>query len=116
MSVERDAGPPGPRSDAGPDTGPGSLAWRLASLEALLGRACIAHTGVRAAGLENEIAVIDAPVTEVAALATLAREIRQLGFRFTTLDLAHTPNPSAPGPGEPVPGFADRGSGRDSGP
>lgn len=79
----------------GPESGPGSLSWRLASLEALLDRACVAHTGVRAAGREHEIAVIDAPVTEVAALATLAREIRLLGFRFTTIDLAHAPGSPA---------------------
>ena len=91
MSGERETGATAPRVKGGSDAGPGSLSWRLTSLEALLDRSSVAHTGVRAAGLESEIAVIDAPVTEVAALATLAREIRLLGFRYTTIDLAHAP-------------------------
>jgi hypothetical protein len=82
----------------GAEVGPGSLGWRLASLEALLDRACVAYSGVRAAGRESEIAVIEAPVTEVTALATLAREIRLLGFRYTTVDLAHVPDPAATAP------------------
>lgn len=71
-----------------PETVPGSVGWRLAALETLLDRAGVAWSRVRAAGQEDEIAVVDAPATEVAALAGLAREIRLLGFRFTTLDLA----------------------------
>jgi hypothetical protein len=48
----------------------------------------VAWSGVRAAGPEREIAVVEAPPTELGALAGLAREIRALGFRFVTLDLA----------------------------
>lgn len=71
-----------------PDTLPGSLQWRLTALKTLLDRACVAWTGVRAAGRDEEIAVVEAPSTELAALAGLAREIRVLGFRYITLDLA----------------------------
>ncbi len=95
MSGDRETGATAPRVQGGSDAGPGSLSWRLTSLEALLDRSSVAHTGVRAAGLESEIAVIDAPITEVAALATLAREIRLLGFRYTTIDLAHAPDSAA---------------------
>jgi hypothetical protein len=91
-------------AEGGADAGPGSRAWRLASLEALLDRARVAHRGVRAAGPGGEIAVVDAPVTEVAALATLAREIRSLGFRYTTIDLAHAPAPASPAVTTPPPG------------
>ena len=84
----------GPAPVPGKDVGPGSLHWRLASLASLLDRAGVAHSGVRAVGPDAEIAVVDAPVTEVAALATLSREIRLLGFRFTTVDLGRVPGPS----------------------
>ena len=84
-----------------PETLPGSLRWRLAAVRTLLDRACVAYTAVRAAGTEHEIAVVEAPSTEVTALASLAREIRVLGFRFVTLDLApagRVPPPAACGP------------------
>jgi hypothetical protein len=121
MSVEHEAGGAAPPVPGLPASGPGSPSWRLASLEALLDRACVAHTGVRAAGLEGEIAVIDAPVTEVAALATLAPEIRRLGFRYTTIDLAHTPGSPAsvaddPAPPDPVTVRPRRASNDEPGP
>jgi len=103
VSTKRDAEAVPARADGGADAGPGSLAWRLSSLEALLDRACVAYRGVRAAGPGGEIAVIDAPVTEVAALGTLAREIRLLGFRYTTIDLAHAPDGARPDASSPQP-------------
>jgi hypothetical protein len=50
--------------------------------------------GVRAAGHAQDIAVIAAAPAEAAQLAALGTEIRALGFRYVTIDLAHDRDPT----------------------
>ncbi|MGH7501870.1 MAG: hypothetical protein ACREL7_08950 [Longimicrobiales bacterium] len=64
------------------------IASPLDALEALLARNRIPHVRSSAQGPAAEIAVIEAPLSLAARLAELAPQIRALGFRYVTIDLA----------------------------
>lgn len=61
---------------------------RLAQLTALLEAEGVLAAGVRAAGHEREIAVVEALPSVASRLAVLAPAIRALGFQYVTVDLA----------------------------
>ncbi|MBX6362986.1 MAG: hypothetical protein IRZ00_03880 [Gemmatimonadetes bacterium] len=61
---------------------------RAVAAENLLGREGLPGVRVSVAGHQREIAVVEAEPAALVRLAELAPEIKALGFRFVTIDLA----------------------------
>lgn len=97
-----------------PDTGHrrqrDALGKRLAALVELLDQRGVAFDRVSAAGVDREIAVIAAEPAEFETLSGVARQVRELGFRFVALDLsagAETAGGAVSGPDAGAPAEPD---------
>lgn len=66
-------------------------AERVGALERFLSGRGFDGISVSVAGHQHDIAVIAAPPTAVEPLARLAPEIREIGFRYVTIDLESRP-------------------------
>jgi hypothetical protein len=59
----------------------------LAEVAALLDAECLPYAGLRVAGHENEIVIVEAEPSLAKRLAELGEAIRARGFRYITIDL-----------------------------
>lgn len=64
-----------------------SFAQRLAGARALLADAGISDARVSAEGAQQEIAVVQLDAPAVDAVTPLVARMKQLGFRYVTIDL-----------------------------